>query len=325
MKSKFLLWLLATFLLTTVSIAAAQEAKVYRVGVLTIADSPALKGLRDGLREAGYVERKNLVLNIPLKKTYDELRSVAKLYKEQKVDAIVTLGGTSTGIAKEATREIPIVFLYAGDPVGSGLVKSLARPEANLTGLTSDTDVEFITKRIEVFKESVPTLEKVVVLYNARGENPAHVKRLELIQKAAPSLGLKLTEKPVKTPDEVEQELSSVSRDTTDGLFIICASVFEGLFKNIARKAIQKRLALSGCNALHVIEDGALVAYDPDRYRLGQRGAWYIDRILKGTKPQNLPVEAPTKFEFLINLKTAKQIGLTIPPNVLARADKVIK
>jgi ABC-type uncharacterized transport system substrate-binding protein len=325
MRGKIFNWLLATFLLTTVSIAAAQEAKVYRVGVLTIADSPVLKGLRDGLREAGYFERKNLVLNIPLKKTYDELRSVAKLYKEQKVDAIVTVGGTATGIAKEATREIPVVFLYAGDPVGSGLVKSLARPEANLTGLTSDTDVEFISKRIEIFKEAVPTLEKVVVLYNARGENPAHVKRLALIQKAAPSLGLKLTEKPVKSADEVEQALSSVSRDTTDGLFIICSSVFEGLYKNMASKAIQKRLALSGCNALHVSEYGALVAYDPDRYRLGQRGAWYLDRILKGTKPQNLPVEAPTKFEFLINLKTAKQIGLTIPPNVLARADRVIK
>jgi putative tryptophan/tyrosine transport system substrate-binding protein len=318
-------WLLATFPLTNVSIGDAQEAKVYRVGVLSITDSPVLKGLRDGLKETGYVEGKNLILNIPVKRTSDELRSLAKLYKEQKVDAIVTLGGTATAIAKEATKEIPIVFLYAGDPVGSGLVKSLARPEAKVTGLTSDPDVEFISKRLEIFKEAVPHLEKVVVLYNARGENPAHVKRLEIIQKTAPNLRLKLTEKPVKLSDDVEQALSSVSRDTTDGVFTICASVFESLFKNMASKAIQKRLALSGCNSQHVIEYGALVAYDPDRYRLGYRGAWYVDRILKGTNPQNLPVEAPTKFEFVINLKTAKQIGVTIPPNVLARADRVIK
>jgi putative ABC transport system substrate-binding protein len=165
----------------------------------------------------------------------------------------------------------------------------------------------------------------VLILYNARGENPAHVRRLALIHKAAPSLGLKLTEKPIKSPDDVGQTLSSVSRDTTDGLFIICATVFDGVFKNMASRALRKKLALSGCSALHVTEYGALVAYGTDRYRLGHRGAWYVDRILKGTAPQDLPVEAPTKFEFLINLKTAGQIGVTIPPNVLARADKVIR
>jgi putative ABC transport system substrate-binding protein len=326
--------LLIGFVLTSIHIAGAQQsATVYRVGVLSIAqsltrlstDSTALKGLRDGLKEAGYVEGKNLVLDIPLKKTYDELRSVAERYKAQKVDAIVAVGGTATGIAKEATGEIPIVFLFAGDPIGAGLLKSLARPETNLTGLTSDTDVELASKRIEVFKGSVPTLQRVVVLYNARGENSAHVMRLALVQKVAPTLGLKLTEKPIKSPDNVEQALSSVSKDTTDGVFVVCSSIFESIFKSMASKTIQKRLALFGCSAQHVIEHGALVAYDTDRYRLGHRGAWYVDRILKGTNPQNLPVEAPSKFELVINLKTAKQIGLTIPPSMLARADKVIK
>lgn len=172
--------LLIAFVLASLHFAEAQPtAKVYRVGVLSIAqsltklsaDSTALKGLRDGLKEAGYVEGKNLVLDIPLKKTYDELRSVAERYKEQKADAIVTIGGRATRIAKEATGGIPIVFLFAGDPVGAGLLKSLARPETNLTGLTSDTDVEFASKRIEIFKESVPTLQRVILLYNARGEN----------------------------------------------------------------------------------------------------------------------------------------------------------
>jgi putative tryptophan/tyrosine transport system substrate-binding protein len=326
--------LLIGFVLGSIQFAEAQQsAKVYRIGVLSIAqsltrlstDSTALKGLRDGLKAAGYVEGKNLVLEIPLQKTYDDLRSVAERYKEQKVDAIVAVGGTATGIAKEVTGEIPIIFLFAGDPIGSGLLKSLARPETNLTGLTSDTDVELASKRIEVFKESVPTLQRVVVLYNARGENSAHVMRLALVQKVAPSLGLKMTEKPIKSPDNVEQALSSVSKDTTDGVFVVCSSIFESVFKSMAIKTIQKRLALFGCSAQHVIESGALVAYDTDRYRLGHRGAWYVDRILKGITPQNLPVEAPTKFELLVNLKTAKQIGLTIPPSVLARADKVIK
>jgi putative ABC transport system substrate-binding protein len=326
-------YLLIGFILTSIHFAEAQQAKVYRVGVLSIAqsltrlsaDSTALKGLRDGLKEAGYIEGKNLVLDIPLKKTYDELRSIAERYKDQKVDAIVTVGGTATGIAKKETGEIPIIFLFAGDPLGAGLLKSLARPEINLTGLTSDTDVEFASKRIEIFKESVPTLQRLTLLYNGRGENSAHVKRLAIIQKVAPTLGLKLTEKPIKSPDNAEQALSSISKDTTDGLFVICSSIFESVFKNMASETIQKRLALFGCTPRHVIEYGALVAYDTDRYRLGHRGAWYVDRILKGAKPADLPVEQPTKFELVINLKTAKQIGLTIPPSVLARADRVIK
>jgi putative ABC transport system substrate-binding protein len=201
----------------------------------------------------------------------------------------------------------------------------VARPETNLTGLTSSPDVEFTSKQFEVFKETIPTLKRVAVLYNARAENPAHATRLATLQKTAPSLGVKVAAKPIKSAADVEQALSSISRDTTDGLFIICASVFDGVFKDMAEKAIQKRLALFGCNSMHVIEYGALAAYDTDRYRLGHRGAWYVDRILKGSKPQDLPVEAPTKFELIINLKTAKQIGLTIPPNVLVRADRVIK
>jgi len=315
----------ALLVVASLSLAQAQDGKTHRVGVLSIVDTPVLKGFRDGLKEIGYVEGKNLVLDIPVKKTYDELRPIAKLYREQKVDVIVTLGGTATSIAKETTREIPIVFLYAADPVASGLVNSVARPETNLTGLTSAPDVEFTAKQFEVFKETIPTLKRVAVLYNARAENPAHATRLAILQKTAPSLGVKVADKPIKSAADVAQALSLISRDTTDGLFIICASVFDGVFKDIADKAIQKRLALFGCNSTHVIEYGALAAYDTDRYRLGHRGARYVDRILKGSKPQDLPVEAPTKFELIINLKTAKQIGLTIPPNVLARADKVIR
>ncbi len=327
MSKKFFVFVVISLILVSIPLAEAQQAKVHRVGVLSIgsADHPTIKGFQDGLKEAGYVEGKNLLLDMPLKKTFDELRPVANEYQKKKMDALVSRGGTATGIAKQATKDIPIVFLYAADPVQSGLVKSLARPETNLTGLTVEADVEFAAKRLEIFKEVIPTLQRVVVLYNARGENPNHVRRLAIIQKAAPSLGLKLAEKPIKSAGEVEQVLSSVSKDTTDGIFIICSSLFDGVFKKIATKAIQNRLPLSGCSALQVTEHSALVGYATDFYRLGYRGAWYVDRILKGAKPQDLPVEAPTKFELLINLKTAKQIGLTIPPNVLVRADKVIK
>ncbi len=327
MNKKILSWLLAPVFLATAVTAEAQQQRVYRVGVLTLGnpDIPEIKGFRDGLKEAGYVEGKNLILDIPAKETYDELRPIAKAYIEKKFDIIVGIGGTAPLIAKELTREIPIVFVGPSDPIQSGLVKSVARPEGNVTGVAGGTDVEMQGKRLELFKEAVPTLRRVAILYNARGENPQHAKSLEVVQKVAPNLGLKLAEKPIKSAADIERTLSSVSKNTTNGLFIICTTLFRDSFKKIAAVATQKRLALMACNPSNVTEQGALLYYGSDRYRLGHRGAWYVDRILKGTKPQDLPVEAPIYFELIINLKTAKQIGLTIPPNVLVRADRVIK
>ena len=328
MSKKILAIALANLILAPPLLAEAQQQKVYRAGVLTIGspDIASMKGLRDGLKEAGYVEGKNLILDAPATETIDELRPIAKAYIEKKFDVIVATGSTAPLIARELTREIPIVFVGGSDPVGSGLVKSAARPETNITGVASATDVEVQGKRLEVFKEAVPTLRRVAVLYNARGENPGHAKSLALVQKVAPPLGLKLIEKPVKSTADIERALASVSKDTTDGLFVICSSLFRDSIKKMAAVAMQKRLALiAGCQGSDATEQGFLLSYGADGYRIGHRGAWYVDRILKGAKPQDLPVEAPTYFELVINLKTAKQIGLTIPPNVLARADKVIK
>ena len=158
--------------------AEAQQQKVYRAGILMIgsSDIPSMKGLRDGLKELGYVEGKNLLLDIPAKETIDELRPIAKAYIEKQFDVIVAMGATAPLIARELTREIPIVFVGSSDPIASGLVKSVARPEANVTGVASATDVELQGKRLELFKEAVPTLRRVAVLYNARGENPAMLK-----------------------------------------------------------------------------------------------------------------------------------------------------
>ena len=163
------------------------------------------------------------------------------------------------------------------------------------------------------------------MLYNARGENPTHFVSLKLLQKIAPRLGVTLIEKPIKTVSEMEHVISDISREITDGLFPICATMFRDLTRNMAETASQRKVALFGCSPLVVTDFGALLYYGADNYRMGQRGAWYIDRLLKGAKPKDLPVEVPSYFEMIVNLKTAKQLNLTIPPNVLARADKVIR
>ena len=317
----------ATVMLTAVTLADAQQGKIYRIGVLAQSGKTEerleIKGLRAGLAEAGYVEGKNLQLNIPNVKTYDELRPIAKGYLERKVDVIVTNGGTATEIANRTTKEIPVVFIWGvTDPVESGLVKSLARPDTNVTGLTNEAGAEIYGKRLELFKEVVPSVRRVALLYNARGENPDHARRLAVVREVAPKLGLTLNEKPAKSVGDVDEMLRTVSKDS-DGIFIICSGLFSESYKKINALAIQKKLPAWGCSAEQAFE--ALVSYSPDRYRNGHRGAWYVDRILKGAKPADLPVEQPIKFEFIINLKTAKQIGLTIPPNVLVRADRVIK
>jgi putative ABC transport system substrate-binding protein len=326
MTKKIVVSALATVVLAFANLAHAQQGKIYRVGILApprqATERIHIRGLRDGLKEAGYIEDKNLQLNIPNVKTYDELRPIANGYVEKRMEVIVTDGGTATGIAKDATNEIPIVFIWGlVDPVGAGVVKSLARPETNVTGLTSSPGPEIQGKRLELFKEAVPTLRRVILLYNARGENPGQARSLAVVREVAPKLGLRLAEKPIRSAGEANEAVLSVSKETTDGIFIIGSGLFDEPCKKIIAIAMQKRVPLTGC----ALEPESLLSYEPDRYRNGHRGAWYVDRILKGARPQDLPVEAPTKFEFIINLKAAKQIGLTIPPNVLARADRVIK
>jgi ABC-type uncharacterized transport system substrate-binding protein len=222
------------------------------------------------------------------------------------VDAIVTTSGTATFIARDATKEIPIIFIWGvGDPVGSGLLKSLARPEANITGLTSEAGDQIYAKRLELFKEAVPRLRRVALLYNARGENPAHAIRLTLIRDIVPKLGLTLNEKPAKSVDDIDEALRTVSKQNSDGIFIICSGLFRERNKKITELVIQKKLPAYECHPDGNTGD-ELLFYNPDLYSNGHRGARYVDRVLKGAKPSELPVEQPAKFEFVINLKTAK-------------------
>jgi putative ABC transport system substrate-binding protein len=325
MKGK-LTWLIVLCLLASIQLAEAQP-RMYSVGLLSLGTTVTaeVQGLRDGLRAAGYVEGKNLIFDVGVAKTYEELRPVAQSFVEKNFDVIVSTGASAPLIAKQSTQIIPIVFLGGADPVQVGLVKSLGYPGGNITGIARYRDTEIYGKRLEVFKEAVPNLRRVTVLYNARGENPTHFASLKLLQKIAPRLGVTLIEKPIKTVSEMENVISDISRDIMDGLFPICATMFRDLTQYMAETASQRKVALFGCSPLVVTDFGALLYYGADNYRIGQRGAWYIDRILKGAKPKDLPVEIPSYFEMIVNLKTAKQLNLTIPPNVLARADKVIR
>jgi putative tryptophan/tyrosine transport system substrate-binding protein len=309
------------------SAADAQQPAGRRVGVLFIGAPiiPEIKGLREGLREAGYVEGKNLHLEISRSKTYEELKPAAKIFKDKRSDVIVTFGSSATNVARKTTREIPIIFVYGQDPVRQGFVKSMAHSGTNLTGLTIAPDFELQGKRLEIFKEAVPALKRVAVLYNGRADAPHHTMSLAAAHDAGKALGLKLFDRPVKSAAEINPLLSSMSKENSDGIFTICASMFREVTKQIAAHALKQRLPLMTCFAEGVAEDGGLLDYDTDRSRMGRRAAGYVDRILKGAKPSDLPVETPTYFELVINLKTAKQIGLSIPPNLLARADRVIR
>ena len=308
------------------ALAEAQPARVYRLGVLVVggADIPQVMGLRDGLKSHGYIQGENLDLEIAAKANYDEYGPLVKTYKEKKVDVLVTIGGTATRVVKDFAPEIPTVFSFGSDPVQAGFVNSIARPGSNLTGVTTRTGPGFQGKRLEIFKEAVPILRRVAVLYNARGENPGHEMNLNMLRGSASKLNVKLIAKPIKVISDLDISLQTLSKETADGVFVIGASMFRTRFNKIVPLAMQKKLPVMGNEASHVT-DGALLSYDSDRYRIGLRLAWYVDRILKGTKPRDLPVEAPAYFELMINLKTAKQIGLVIPPNVLVRADRVIR
>jgi ABC-type uncharacterized transport system substrate-binding protein len=302
------------------------QMKTPKVGVLMLIkpDRPHLQGLRNGLKEAGYIEGQNLTLVMRPLQSAEELRSLAKDYVQQKINVIVTTGNVETKIAKETTQEVPIVFMPASDPVRSGFVKSLARPGTNLTGLTYYVDLRESAKQLEIFKEIVSTLRRAVLLIDDRTEAPIDATSVAVIRKVAVRLGIELIEKPVKSLDQAERAISSLSKDTTDGILVICTSLFSNLEK-IAVISRQKLVPVFGCASAHVTENGALFSYAPDMYKMGHRGAWYVGQILKGAKPQELPVEAPRKFELVINLKTAELIGIKIPPEVLQRADKVIK
>lgn len=303
-----------------------QPGKNYRVGVLTLllTDRPHIRGLRDGLKKAGYVEGKNLSLTIPYGKSPLSIRAAASGYVSKGHDVIVATGNSETKIAAELTREIPIVFLPASDPVGAGFIKSFARPGTNLTGVTYYTDSRDMTKPLELFKQVLPGLRQAVLFVDARSKTAADSLSVEAIRRVATHLGISLNEIPVTQLEQAERFVSTLPRQSADGILMVCSSLF-GNLRTIGAISREKHIPLYGCSSSQVAKDGALFTYAPDMYQIGRRGAWYVDRILNGAKPADLPVETPNGFEFVINLKTAQAIGVKIPPEVLQRADRVIR
>jgi len=327
MTKAILTSLLTTILLTTVSIAEAQQPKkVPRIGYLNAtsasSDSARIEALRQGLRELGYIEGKNIVIEYRFAEgKLDQVpRNAAELVR-LKVDVIVTGGSTDTEAAKKATTTIPIVMTQDNDPVGSGFIATLARPGGNITGLTNISS-ELGGKRLELLKEVVPKLSRVVIFGNAA--NPGSPQALKETEDAARAMGIKLQYLEVRKADDVESAFKAASREQSQALIILPNPVASTYRKQVVGLAVKSRLPAMYFRR-DFVESGGLMSYGtyvPDLYR---RAATYVEKILKGAKPADLPVEQPKKFEFIVNLKAAKQIGLTIPPNVLARADKVIK
>ena len=327
MGAKILVWLLATVLLTTAPpVDAQQPTKVPRIGYLS-SDSPStiavrIEAFRQGLRELGYVEGKNIVIEWRFAEgKADRLPGLAAELVRLKVDVIVTSGPAATRAAKEATVTIPIVTAQDPDPVGNGLVASLARPGGNITGL-STLAPEISGKRLELVKEIVPRLSRVAVLGSST--TPGNAQELRETELAARALGVQLQYLDVLSPKDIEVAFRAASKGRADAVLVLQSPVFVNERTQLADLAVKSRLPAI-YDRREFVDDGGLICYGTNFADLSRRAATYVDKILKGAKPADLPVEQPTKVELIINLKAAKQIGLTIPPNVLVRADKVIK
>ena len=320
--------LLATLILASVHLAEAQQPKkAPRVGYLT---GPSLssqlhrtEAFRQGLHDLGYVEGKSIVIEWRgADGKLDRLPALAAELVRLKVDIIITAGSPATRAAKEVTTTIPIVMTQASDPVASGFVASLARPGGNITGL-STLAPEISGKRLELLKEIVPKLSRVAVL--GTSTSPGNAQELREVELAAGALGVKLQYLDVLSSKDIETAFRAASKGRADAVLeIVSGSIRSRQRKEIAALAIQSRLPVIYERAEEV-EAGGLMSYGMSVTDLDRRAATYVDKILKGAKPADLPVEQPMKFELVINLKAAKQIGLTIPQSVLYRADKVIK
>ncbi|HEU4341131.1 MAG TPA: ABC transporter substrate-binding protein [Candidatus Binatia bacterium] len=309
-----------------VPLHAQQPAKVARIGFLyTVSPSSVAaraEAFRQGLRELGYVEGKNIVIESRFADgKLDRVPSLAAELVRLKVDIIVTSGPSPTRAAKEATVTIPIVMARDIDPVGNGFVASLARPGGNITGL-SMLAPEISGKQLELLKETVPKLSRVAVLGTSTTQgNEQTIREIEL---AAGAFGVKLQYLDVADLKDIETAFRAAVKGRADAVLVLGSAIYASHRKQVAEMAVRNRLSTIYRNSEYV-DDGGLMAYGVNLVDLDRRAATYVHKILKGAKPADIPVEQPTKFELVINLRTAKQIGLTIPPNVLARADRIIK
>ncbi|HEU4345046.1 MAG TPA: ABC transporter substrate-binding protein [Candidatus Binatia bacterium] len=323
MKAKILVYTLPVLILATIHLASAQQqGKAPRIGFLAPTSGPGAfyELFRQGLRELGYVDGKNVLIEYRSAEDRSQLVKLASELAQLKVDVIVTPGLTIAA-AMKATATVPIIFSFSGDPVEAGFVSSLARPGGNLTGITW-LAFELVGKRLELLKEAVPGVSRVGVLANPA--HPGEQRELKETQTTARALGTTLQYYQVKAANDFNAAFDAVMNDNANAIVVFPDALTFGRRTQIAEFAMKRRLP-SVFAWKEYVEVGGLMSYGPEREETLRRLAVYVDKILKGRKPADLPVEQPSKFEFVINLKTAKQIGVTIPPNVLARADKVIR
>jgi putative ABC transport system substrate-binding protein len=310
-----------------VSFAQAQQAgKIPRIGYLDAVslsvNAARTEAFRQGLRELGYVEGKNIVIEWrSAEGKLDRLPALASELVGLKVGVIVSAGASATRPAKEATATIPIVMTQDSDPVGTGLVASLARPGGNITGL-SNFAPELSGKRLEILREVVPKLSRVAVL--GASTTPANAPVMREIELAASALKLQLQYLEVLDSKDIETSFRAANKGRAQAVLTLGSAILTSRRAQIIALAVKNRLPATYHSSLFV-EDGGLMFYGVNILDLDRRAATYVDKILKGRTPADLPVEQPMRFEFVINLIAAKQIGLTIPPNVLVRADKVIR
>jgi putative tryptophan/tyrosine transport system substrate-binding protein len=313
-----------------VAVRAQPAGRMWRIGYLSLVSEklvqyrPWVAAFRDGLRGLGYVEGENLTIDQRYAAgQVERLPALAAELVRLRADVLVAAPAGSALAAKKVTSTIPIVFMGEPDPVGTGLVASLARPGGNATGL-ADAHTELLPKRLELLKLLVPAVSRVGVLWNP--SNASTAPQLKAVQAAGPALGLTIVPVEVKGPghDDLDRAFEAIGRDRLGGLLVVGDPILGNRRARIAELAIAHRLPTSGTHRGWA-EGGLLMSYGTDFVELFRHGAVLVDKILKGTKPANLPVEEPTKFELVINLKTARKLDLAIPPSLLQRADQVIE
>jgi putative ABC transport system substrate-binding protein len=321
----------AILLLLAASLAAAADrpvGKVPTVGYLSpgSASDPArqrrLEAFRQGLRDLGYVEGQTVAIESRWAEgKYDRYPTLAAELVRLKVDVIVAVGGRATQVAQHATNTIPIVMSLVIDPIGSGLVSGLARPGGNVTGL-SMMATDLVGKQLEALKEIVPKTSRVALLRNP--DNPGSAAQLRAAEVAARALGVRLQSLEARAPKEIDTAFAAMTREQAGGLVILIDIIYTNEAKQIAELAAKRRLP-TVYGLREFAEAGGLMVYGANPLDLERRAATFVDKILKGAKPADLPIEQPSKFELVINLKTARTIGLTIPQSLLLRADHVIE
>ena len=328
MSGRIFVWLLTTILLATSSSAQAQQAaaKIPRIGFQLDAPVSAMtartEAFRQGLRELGYIEGKNIIIEWRSSEGKIERRSeLAAELVRLKVDVIVSAGPTITRVVKEATSTIPIVMAQDTDPVASGFVASLARPGGNITGLSALAP-EMSGKQLDLLQQIIPRLSRVAVIGNST--NPGDAQALRETVLAAGSFEVYLRYLDVLDPKDIEIVFRDAAKGRAEAILVLGNPILNAHRKQIVDLAVKHRLPATYARPEYV-EAGGLMYYGTNYNDLLRRASTYVDKILKGAKPADLPVEQPTKFEFIVNLKAAKQIGLKIPPHVLAKADRVIK